>query len=404
MNNFELINEFLDGALSSTEEEQLFAGLSSDSELRYELKQQLAIKSAIKSDVGAFTPKAESTLSIFNELGLIAPVSVASAGAGNSFVNFLKLNSTLIYTGVISSIATIAVMLLLLDFDMTNSGNSSDHNPKHSSKVDLIKPVETYGKNTLNSGIYEDKSSLKAEPVKVVYKYIYVNEDNKNKQQNISDLAEDNNQNQSFSSIWIDNQQLNDEYSFFDKSIYKSKQGNFANTEVIPIANLWSEFSQNKNFSFEVRGSEYQQNDIRTSNKNDFILPNTGFSFLYKISDEMKIGLDYRRENFYQSFSGFEDGQYFLFEQKPDLVTISMMLKYNPEFLQIYEFKPFLSANIGGNIAGPVGRLMIGSDIYLNNYMYFNLGVDYNLLMYKQNGNNFISGKPGFHIGAGINF
>ncbi|MFW5701359.1 MAG: anti-sigma factor family protein, partial [Bacteroidota bacterium] len=65
MDYTKLIHEFVDGTLSPEHEEELFASLRSNDELRSELKQQMAIKSAVRSDTKAFTPSAASTMAIF---------------------------------------------------------------------------------------------------------------------------------------------------------------------------------------------------------------------------------------------------------------------------------------------------------------------------------------------------
>ena len=55
--------------------------LSASEEMRTELKQQLAIRNAVRSDIKALTPKAESTLRIFSELGFTAPIPAPNAGS-----------------------------------------------------------------------------------------------------------------------------------------------------------------------------------------------------------------------------------------------------------------------------------------------------------------------------------
>jgi hypothetical protein len=73
------IHDFLDGSLESSEEENLFLLLSNDDDLRSELKQQLAMKDAIKSDTKAFSPSAASTMAIFSALGFATPIAPEAA-------------------------------------------------------------------------------------------------------------------------------------------------------------------------------------------------------------------------------------------------------------------------------------------------------------------------------------
>jgi hypothetical protein len=59
----------------------LFAEMSTNQELRNELKELLALNGALQSDVKAFVPPVESTMKIFNTLGYTAPLAAAVTAA-----------------------------------------------------------------------------------------------------------------------------------------------------------------------------------------------------------------------------------------------------------------------------------------------------------------------------------
>ena len=136
----------------------------------------------------------------------------------------------------------------------------------------------------------------------------------------------------------------------------------------------------------------------------DLGLINSSFAISYKLDNEFSFGIDYRRERFAQEFTGKEGNNYFVYRQEPNFQTISLFAKYNPEILKYEVFSPFTILSLGANSSGPVGRIMLGTDIYFSNKFYFTIGYDYNTLFYTQSGANFISSKTGYHFGAGIKF
>ena len=62
--------DFVNGCLESSKESELFLALSSDEDLRVELKQVLALKGTIQDNRSYFEPPVESTEKIFSKIGL----------------------------------------------------------------------------------------------------------------------------------------------------------------------------------------------------------------------------------------------------------------------------------------------------------------------------------------------
>jgi hypothetical protein len=413
MNNFELINEFLDGTLDSSEEEQLFSSLSSDSDLRLELKQQMAIKSAVRSDLAAFTPKTASTLKIFSELGLVlpAPAPVIVPTFGTQVLSFLKTNAGYIYTGLLSAAAAFVVAFLLFDVssnNLQNNGqakiieNKSTQIPVISNLADDNFDSKSLSKNNSNDDINQKSNSL--DKPKVIYKYIYVKDTTENINQEIADNSENINKNISDIS---DSRIVNN----FDNSNKLMFLNSNSTSRVFPLQESMTRFvfpesgvSSDNNLALELRGSSYQSESLSQLSNGNLSLLNTGITAYYKFDDELKIGIDYRRESFFQRFSGKENGNFYIFEQQPNFETVSLAAKYNPEYLKISNLSPFAFTSVGANASGPVVRAMIGTDIYFSSSIYMNFGFDYNLLLYSQNNTRFVSSKTGIHIGAGYNF
>ena len=111
------IHEFLDGSLEINGEEEFFLMLANNEEFRSELKQQLAMKEAIKNDTKAYTPAAFSTMAIFSSLGFAPPSGVIQAkqGFGSKVKNFMAQYKQGFIGGIMSTAATIAVIFFLFN-------------------------------------------------------------------------------------------------------------------------------------------------------------------------------------------------------------------------------------------------------------------------------------------------
>lgn len=85
MNYSEHLHDFLDGSLDGAQEQSLFSELASNSALRTEMKDWLAMKSAVWSDVRSFAPPVDAGESLFSALNFSSSLSAGSgsvAGAG----------------------------------------------------------------------------------------------------------------------------------------------------------------------------------------------------------------------------------------------------------------------------------------------------------------------------------
>jgi len=78
-NTEELLNYYVDRELTSAEEEELFARLAENDELRAELKQMQTIHSETRNFLAAMTPPAALTAGVFMKLGFSGSTSSAAA-------------------------------------------------------------------------------------------------------------------------------------------------------------------------------------------------------------------------------------------------------------------------------------------------------------------------------------
>jgi hypothetical protein len=113
MNYSEQIHDFLDGTLEQAEEEELLSAIARQSDLREELRQAIALKSAFKADFQALTPPLHLTNSIFIGLGFAAPGVAAPSVAAPSVAAPVSaaLSASSSAAGTLSAIGALGVFL-----------------------------------------------------------------------------------------------------------------------------------------------------------------------------------------------------------------------------------------------------------------------------------------------------
>jgi hypothetical protein len=421
MNYEELVHEFLDGALESGKEEQLFLSLSASDDLRTELKQQLAIRNAVRSDIKAMAPRAESTIRIFSELGFTAPVPAQSLapvpapiGLWTRFAGFMNKNTANLMTGIVSSVATALIMIMLLKGGIVNIGNETDSSRNYTESIPVTDSREIQNSKNFNSSLKIENNTnnteKKTSEPKVVYKYIYVKNDSQKQDNPITQPIVDDN--------FSDKQKLLSSYSDFvpshtnSMSTFDRKNRGFIesnlNSTIVPESFKIYDLSNLENtthFALEANTSSYfynSQERVTQSNLQNF--SNTSFAFRYKFNEEFQVGYEYRLENFYQKFEGYDSDNLYAYEQNPNLESHSLSFKYAPEFLNFYDAQLYVQTSLGGTKIGPIGRLMFGTKInFYSNYSLL-LSSDYSVIGFSHNKNWFMASKWGIHAGFGIDF
>ncbi len=409
METEKLIHDFIDGSLSGAEEEQLFASLSSSTEMRTELKQQLAIKNAVAQDTRAFTPRAGSEAAIFGALGFGAAATSASAATASSGAGAASsVQSTSLWSrysqgfigGIAASVATIIIMLSL---GYTNDSNDSIKSIPVVSSESTDRSSEKLAGASSDEVINTDENKAFNESGKNMYN---VNS-GKNNNSGISsgffarnfDLPVSRNTKK----LNYTNEVRNSD--FINKNItpafaYSEMQQNYAN----PVSRSIN--YKELNLMLELNGSGYYSNHSGEMQPSEMqMLNNFGAGIWYKLDEQIKFGINYKRENFYQTFIGIDNnGKVWEYEQQPNFRTFSLDFRYTPDFAKYKMFSPALQISVGGNQAGPVGRMMLGTEIKINPYLNLTAGANYSILGYHHQSRFFTSDKYGLYIGTGVNF
>lgn len=433
MEQEQIIYDYIEGVLPPEKELELFQMLTANEDLRAELKSQMAIKSAVKSDVVAFTPKAQSTMNIFNTIGLTPPPGIApipNPGFFSVIAHKLSSLSPFFMTGLATAAATAVVIFMLYNFGtfdgvlLAKYGNNVTINninesaiPVMTSEADLAKSndFEAVESNIASKSNVANQSNT--EP-KVVYKYIYVTKDDSRTNENQKiDANQDNTEllrNEANNNLFLPSEialskanlaSLNKQFRVTDAplSLLRSPYGaNDIRNPMIETAFIGNE--GNENFALEFRGSIYNHGEGVKIDPAKYDMANFGISATYSLFNELNVGLDYHRENFYQTFTGVEEGILYTYHQNPNIETYGALVRYHPDFAKISFFAPFVQLNGGYSTVGPVFRGMLGLEFSMDNTSKFVVAYGYNHLRFKHGGNWFDSGKTGLQIGFGFKF
>lgn len=158
-------------------------------------------------------------------------------------------------------------------------------------------------------------------------------------------------------------------------------------------------------FSFEISfNSDFHipQATIDPASKVPF--NNTSFGLKYKHSENLHFIADYRRENFFQIYTGndFEDGLDKEYRQTPNFNTFGLYLRYSNRLLGNIDY--FIQPGISISAPGVMPRLRSGLYYELTNSLALILSAEYSHMFFTHQNNIFDAQKIGIHYGLSYNF
>ncbi|NOY06969.1 MAG: hypothetical protein GXO82_10150 [Chlorobi bacterium] len=392
MNNSELLLEFLDGDLSPDQEDALFSALASNSELRREMKDHLAISSAIRDDVEAFTPPVESTRNIFSTLGFQAPVPPPPPAipGGNPLLRY-----------VLSALAGAVVTAVLFWFFFPVPGPqqqdfpaSTRHDyrftapslfmmahhklfrdqqtatPAHESKVtrltsDFPPPSSTPDEKTIGQAM---------SPKPVAF--------SKDRTEKLSEQIDANTFNVNYDELEIEPvTERIEEIGFFDLT------GSRRNTRMNLILMMRGSESRALPIGKLPAGANPWFNDI-------------AIGAYYGLSSEHQVGVEIGYEAFGKKYT--INGENGILERQsyPVLPWIGALYRYSMR--NTAKFYPYGQVLFGGTRLGPLSKGIIGVSYSPDSRTTLSLGLEGSLLMYRNQSKWVSSSKAGITYGIAI--
>ncbi len=446
----ELLHSFLDGELDSTSEQQLFATLAESGDLRGEMRDLLAMKTAVSGDIEAFTPPADTTKALFASLGFAAPIAIsapvevppaeaipipmpgATAGAvsvGSKVIGFIQQAWIPVASAAMAAVFAGVVVGNIYENDIKNleaknnsglkqiallkeSRNNSFKNQNTtialqntattlaSSELQLLKGSEIINNNTrvLKEIEYRDRqianllkenSALKSSALKE--NTTVVN----------SNVTEDFKENSAMANI-----SESDIAEFSQPSLTRNPAMELPAQQHSPLPEIENMM---ENSTLYIRGiSARSFPDPADENlKTKSLLNNIAVGYMAPVSENLSLGVEFGQESFGQDFTGTaDDGRVFKYEQSPNLIWGAAGARYTffKAETNIGSVELFGQGMVGGTTLGPVGKGIAGVAYHTGSRMSVMLGAEATTLFYTYQSNSYTTKKLGLTYGISYHF
>ncbi|HPO64095.1 MAG TPA: hypothetical protein PK762_13535 [Candidatus Kapabacteria bacterium] len=426
MNNYienisDLIYLFIDGETDEIEQQALFKELANNYELQTEFKQAVLMSKNFMRDKAVLTPAATLKNSIFLKAGLSAAggavaTSIVSTGSlGRVFDLFSKF-STQIFATLAGSLATVLVMLTLVNpLIYDNSDNSqvtkniqnnkinqndnnslSNYNNEANNPLTLPSDVPVSRVNT--SKIYQQKpnNAISNQGLLVINspEEILTNESIDNKE------------------IINTNQVLINESNIFNSKAFilnNSIGSNGLNNTLIlssydPLVELID--LSNGKIVLDLKSIStlkfYGGNDI--SGYDETFINDAMLGVMYKADDHNSFGLQFGKEAFHiYRVENIDSTHNFI--QENSVFWFAGMYRYEFNQLPIFSnINPYFDISLGATKYGLMSKGTAGLIFNLSNSAYCSLGLEGAMLSYNDRGKYNLAGKLGLIYSLGIRF
>ncbi|MCX6153039.1 MAG: hypothetical protein NT007_02640 [Candidatus Kapabacteria bacterium] len=418
-----LISEFVDGSLDKPGEENLFNELSTNEELRSELRQQIMMEKAFNKKLSAFVPSAASTIGVFSKLGFVAPLAGAAIATGTAIKSgFFSTYLQGIISAVTATVLTTATFLTLTYSGVfekkADTGLSQKPNSQSAQPAQITQPAVSPDNSQFSNNL-ANKQEIQVPKVIEKIKYVYITKETDPVVSSIADqkveptiidkkIDETKQQTNSIAELNPETKPLISEsrnINPIQTPKINSPSSDFSNSRNMDFAQpIKFELPSSMGLSFGVSGmTDWQMNQSMIEEPAMPKVGNIAISGEYKISENFSIGGEFRKERFYQSFSGYDkfknEYKYNAFEDYPSGV---ITLKY--DMIKSTYFSIYSQAAIGGTITGIIGRLSSGVELFHNSLISPYIGIEASNLFYTHDNIWFNSPKIGMNYGLHIKF
>ncbi len=401
MNYSELLHNLFDRSLDSHQEERLFMELASNDELRTELKQVIDMEFAVRNDFEAFQPAPESQDKIFGALGITtaAVTSSAIATTALTYSGWIAkyLNPILLSVGslIFGGLLTFLLMNGLSDSGANNTAKDNYMSSNHQSPTvsdasanHNIAKTESYIIDT----VYKDRIIVKYLPG--TERIVYLTHDEE------SIKAIDKFNQITYANYSNSNNPLNTHLDVHSRGARFIDNSGSIYSPMTPFS-MYNFLGEK--FSLEIKANEDWSLPKADMPRSSYpVFNNTSAALLYKINDNLQVGVDLRQEYFYQKYNGVDDkNTAYNYYQHTNYFGAGVLARLS--LINTSNTHIFLQPALSFNKVGGVGRVMIGGEYKIVDQLSFVLGLEGSLLQFKHQGNNFYSPKVGFHYGIRLN-
>jgi len=414
----ELLYDFVDGATTPSQEQALFSVLAENEELRSDLKQLLAMRTAVQNDTKAFIPPASSTLALFSSLGFSAPAALVpvEVGIGARMLEFLGNSSKAITTGVVMS----GITALCMYFWMQDTGAQHQAQVTGTSTVVAVESSASSaartapGNHTSQPPAGQDHSIIT--PPERIIKYVYIREKSTvpNGSIALSDMNNMNSQSVSTSDMYPSPEA--NAPAFLPVSTVEFHTSSAPATrfttqstlrpaivDIPQSSDLLPPEQSTPLWSLELRRLDTRSTDEPTVMATAPTYNNLALTGLLSWNSRFSTGVEFAQEQYFQSFTSVDTrGNRYLYEQNPSLSSLSVVARYMP--FEWQKFQPILQLGVGGTTIGPIGRGLLGMRYSPEKNVSFMLNLEGSALRYSHQNINYTLIKFGLSYGISLHF
>ncbi|MBI2794724.1 MAG: hypothetical protein HYX66_08775 [Ignavibacteria bacterium] len=401
LTRIEQINELLDGDLDQMLESGLYAELAVNPDLRTELRNQLAVKSAVQHDRMALIPPAQLTNSVFTHLGFAAPLAGAAAGAaGGSLILAwlsklgLPLLSALAATGITyvatTSIPARSPVVAFGDKAIQTSANASlSANPVNGATIDNSTPVQRNEPRqrdlqgriaTLqneNDALRSELAKLNSESEEVPPEPVF---------DQLHEAPEPP----------LQNVIVRNEFAISRKQDQRMiKQSELQ---------VGSDLTAYPAPLLQIRGFSLKPTTESAVPPESNWYSNISVGAFYRLNRVHMLGLEFGSETFPLVYRGEQNDQLKQWDQSSSLLWAGVSYRYTFEGFRSLPIAPFTQVFGGGTKLGPLGRAIVGFEYSPAGPFSFILGAEAAVLAYRFDTQWYASPKYGLTYGMTIRF
>ncbi len=378
MDNYDILNQYIDGELSREAEKDFFLRIAGDDNMHGRLRNISAMRSSIQSNSASMAPPVESTAAVFSALGFNPPASTSAP------FPFLRSH----WQKGAMSILTLIIIYLLFFGNANNIGisdgsdNISGPTVENTTQKSSIPMIDSR----------DNEESAQTEPeIRTVVKYVYVQVPVEKDDETNEYIPEIVNGKFKHTLLHTSSYPTGPEGLGFVNGPGYNDMFSGIDLPLDPIG-LDIEFRGAQNVHFP--GASV--NPAETALFNNYAL-----TTLYNVGAGFKVGLDLRNENFFQQYGGMDElGRYVSYEQQPNLTSLSLVIRYSYKYSEV--LFPFAQIAGGGNKGGYLMRGMAGLEYAPYTNLGFVIGLEYSNFGFSYQGDNYYSNKMGLHYGVNL--
>lgn len=375
----ESLYAFMDGELDAQNEQSLFDALAADRTLRGEMKDILAIRSAIHRDVLFPSPDAEH--------GMLAATGLATAAAAapSTFSGLWAMLAPMAYTAGGLLVGAVVMFMVMRDRQIDRVDVASTQAP---ATFQMQMPVAGRPATTPANVpprivyIYRD-APISAPPTPAAAPPVATSEES------LAAMEVDATPVPVFSA---------------QESLLTSRSAVMASPQTPLAMHHLRPADLPVQFRMRSLPSGVPSNEATPASIRDAFLPNTAFAFTLPIGDEHRVGVELASESYRQVFNGTFDGRPVTYTQTPTLFWMGATYQYSPmEFGFLSGLRPYaeVTAAVAFN-QGPLTQGAVGLSYAPVGPLSFNLGVNYAALFFQNENAWYSSTKWGLTYGLSI--